>query len=716
MPCRSPWSVSLLGLVVLFASGCQRSTAVVVTATDVPAEASALLVSGSLEGRAFMSERFADPRAPFSLSLPAETRGVLRIDVSAQGAAELARGTGQVTLAGEARHDLQIPLQRTGLPKDDERCPNPAAPRWCWESPWPQGAHLRATWAFSADDVWAVGDRGAVLHFDGAAWRRLTGADFDDIFGVWGAAPDDVWFASDEGRVFRSRDGKTLEAGPYLKVDMSDTPPRLHSVFGSNKDDIWFTTYGRHILHTTDQGRNYKIYTNENANISEALWTDGKEVFVAAETIEGMATAGEVWQLMGGKFQTVYKSAAVRFGGVFGTAKEIFVTQTDGAVLRGDRTKTPVSFAPEMTGFGSSLGRPWAIGDTLYAPSCCGNILRRSAGAWSTLKTLPTRMLAVSGVDAGRAFAVGEGGAITALSEGAFKSVFPGEETERLTWDLGAIFGTGDKSLWAGGPYTLRKDEAGWKKVQRSEVVAGGRSIEGMWGSGDKDIFAVGVRGLALRYDGAQWNRVEGAKAETDLLDVFGLGQEVWAVGTLRSPQPQRGEIYRYDRGTGRFVLEEALTVESELHGLWGASPDDLWAVGGHPREDKPLVFRKQGGKWTQETRYPGKHRVYTVWGRGAQDVWFAGSLDADGLFTHYDAGTWREVPTGLWYGAIYHMNGLPGGVAAAVGRGGDIAMLNGREWSKAQSGTFASLNSVAVVGKTLYVAGAAGNILRLRE
>jgi hypothetical protein len=60
---------------------------------------------------------------------------------------------------------------------------------WRFVRPLPERTH--ALWASGPADVWAVGEHGLVMHWDGARWseRRLTG----DLRSIWGRARDDVW-------------------------------------------------------------------------------------------------------------------------------------------------------------------------------------------------------------------------------------------------------------------------------------------------------------------------------------------------------------------------------------------------------------------------------------------------------------------------------------------------------------------------------------------
>lgn len=50
-----------------------------------------------------------------------------------------------------------------------------------------------SVYGFSGSDVYAVGDAGLILHYDGAAWTRIESGTTQPLFGLWGASGDDVW-------------------------------------------------------------------------------------------------------------------------------------------------------------------------------------------------------------------------------------------------------------------------------------------------------------------------------------------------------------------------------------------------------------------------------------------------------------------------------------------------------------------------------------------
>lgn len=75
--------------------------------------------------------------------------------------------------------------------------------RWSRQQPSGHVATLTTVWGTSANDVYAGGAGGVVLHFDGSAWSQL-GQPLHDVWGqlelhaLWGSSPDDLYAAAIE--------------------------------------------------------------------------------------------------------------------------------------------------------------------------------------------------------------------------------------------------------------------------------------------------------------------------------------------------------------------------------------------------------------------------------------------------------------------------------------------------------------------------------------
>jgi hypothetical protein len=67
----------------------------------------------------------------------------------------------------------------------------------------PTQSRLRAVWGTAANDVFAVGDSGVALRFDGATWRAFPKPTARDLRALWGRGPTDVYAVGDSGTVLR---------------------------------------------------------------------------------------------------------------------------------------------------------------------------------------------------------------------------------------------------------------------------------------------------------------------------------------------------------------------------------------------------------------------------------------------------------------------------------------------------------------------------------
>lgn len=66
-------------------------------------------------------------------------------------------------------------------------------------------ANLTAVWANRSDDVWAVGAGGVVLRWNGRTWNAVSSGTSMDLLAVWGTGSGDVWIAGILGTLLRAR-------------------------------------------------------------------------------------------------------------------------------------------------------------------------------------------------------------------------------------------------------------------------------------------------------------------------------------------------------------------------------------------------------------------------------------------------------------------------------------------------------------------------------
>lgn len=100
--------------------------------------------------------------------------------------------------------------------------------------PAPIAHPLSAIHGSSPSNVWATGQGGTLLHFDGQAWQRVLPQSFtaaSPLYGVWGSSANDVWAVGPDAGVMHS-DGtgwttSTAASGPMTAVS------------GTGPQDVW---------------------------------------------------------------------------------------------------------------------------------------------------------------------------------------------------------------------------------------------------------------------------------------------------------------------------------------------------------------------------------------------------------------------------------------------------------------------------------------------
>lgn len=232
------------------------------------------------------------------------------------------------------------------------------------------------------------------------------------------------------------------------------------------------------------------------------------------------------------------------------------------------------------------------------------------------------------------------------------------------------------------------------------------------WGPSASDVYAVGgapSAGVMMHFDGKTWSPVE-LPAGTPLL-AWGYGfsaSDITFVGDA-------GTILHFDGAT--FTPQSSGTTE-DLWGVWGAAPDDLWAVGGSGQKGAvPTLLHFDGAGWsasvTPTLQKANVNAFFKVWGTSASNVYVVGQR---GTVLHNDGASWKEELVGasddlisLWGTDAQH-------VFAVGGRGnGIVSRFDGKEWRTQSLAPLPGLNGVFVrTPGVVHVVGITGTIAEI--
>ena len=93
-------------------------------------------------------------------------------------------------------------------------------------------ATLRSVWGSSATDAWAVGILGTIAHYDGKVWNVTKTGESYSLNDVWGAGPKDVYAVGTSGTILHWD-------GTSWTEHASGTSTSLNSVWGPDANTVY---------------------------------------------------------------------------------------------------------------------------------------------------------------------------------------------------------------------------------------------------------------------------------------------------------------------------------------------------------------------------------------------------------------------------------------------------------------------------------------------
>ena len=553
--------------------------------------------------------------------------------------------------------------------------------KWCWENPLPQGNQLQAVWGSAADAVWAVGELGVILHWDGASWKGAGSGTTRRLDGLWGSGAGDVWAVGVMGTVLHY-------SGATWQNTASNTTYDLMDVWGSTRSDVWAVG---------DPGTPGNL-----SHYSGGSW--GRESFPGTEMLQGVwgSADDDVWTV--GAWGKIYRytgsswqehasglGASDDLFGVWGSgAGDVWavgtgITRFNGTSWQNQNVQTPTLHSV----FGFSANDAWAVGDS-------GTIRRWQGSIWTTdTSGTEARLLSVWGASPDDVWAVGQWGTILRRVDATWTAASRG-----TTAGLNAVWGINGQSAWAVGESgTILKRNAGpWPE----ESSGTNSRLNAVWGSSATDVWAVGESGIILhRIDAGLWTS-GGSFTASELFGIGGSGEnDVWAVGA-------GGAIGHYD-GTGWSSDPSGGT--KDLYAAWSAGPSEAWAVGA---DGSILAYTTSWSQQPSGTAYD----LLDVRGRSGTDVWAVGK---NGAILHYNGFSWTDSAQGAWSQYDFHsVFPVSGNEVYVVGQtrqvDGDGVLLyyNGNTWSQMTCGSTNALRGIwGTDADGIWIAGEGGAILR---
>ena len=222
--------------------------------------------------------------------------------------------------------------------------------------PTDEGRHLEAVWGLSETEVWTGGYSGTVVFFDGTSWELQEDPEIA-YFSFWGSSSSSVWGVGGAG----SWGGAQEFDGSEWTEAVDFTSGALVDVIGFASDDIWALV----------QDGRFQHYDGSE-------WSDVEDVKPRASYMYGLwgAYAADIWAVgtaihhyNGGHWSVIEESVTATLRDAWGTSTDdVWAVGTYGIVMHWDGSEwTEIDHGlTEEHLYGvwvSADGQVWAVGN-----------------------------------------------------------------------------------------------------------------------------------------------------------------------------------------------------------------------------------------------------------------------------------------------------------------------------------------------------------------
>lgn len=221
-------------------------------------------------------------------------------------------------------------------------------------------------WGASATDVFAVGDNGTIIHYDGSSWSPQVSGTSAALYAVWGTSGSDVFAVGGSSGTILHYDGTTWSPQTSPLTDS------LSGVWGTSGTNVFAVGYNGAIIHY--DGTSWSVQASGGPWLMDVWGTSGSDVFAV-----GMV--GTVLHYDGSAWTSLPTGTSDPFYGVWGAgSSDVFGVGTGFTIYHYDGT----NWNPQSTGIPEPQLAVWGTtGSNVFAAGNGGTILRYDGTSWT---------------------------------------------------------------------------------------------------------------------------------------------------------------------------------------------------------------------------------------------------------------------------------------------------------------------------------------------
>lgn len=527
-----------------------------------------------------------------------------------------------------------------------------------WEHPFPQSNDLRRMWGFPDGTLYAVGDAGTVVHYDGAFWTIVDVPTREDLHGIWASSPTNVYAAGFKGSLLH------FDGVEWIRVRTPSTTD-LYAVWASASDDVFIAGAGGTVWNLRN-GKSFAYHITSGGRF-RAMWGYGhNEVYVGGSNSALFRFDGSAWVRIDIGV-TLFGDIEIR--DMWGPAPDSlsFVADRNIIWFEGTTWNAIATISPNVYGqWGFSLDDQVAVsagtsthlvageyvfysttteeplfdvwgraGDDCFAVGRYGNIAHFDGNGWSAINRGPTEDLRDMNIVNTHALAVGAKGTILRRVGSTWN-----DESVGVGYDLSGVWVDEDGLAFAVGRYSddgfqwrqavLTNESGVWTNVG---AVGDASRYFDVWGSSSTDVHVVGWGGEMVHYNGSTWSEAMPDSGDVAMLRcVSGTSSSnIIAVGRTNDLD---GFIARYD---GNSWQNTVIANVEDLNGVWVENAASAFAVG-----NLGVILQFDGSSWKRMSSGTSE-ALFSVDGTSASNVYAVGWA---GTILHYDGEAWHRLVT----------------------------------------------------------------------
>ncbi|MCP4350868.1 MAG: BACON domain-containing protein [Desulfobacterales bacterium] len=186
--------------------------------------------------------------------------------------------------------------------------------------------YLRNVWGNSENNVFAVGEQGTILHYDGneqGIWTEMETRTSADLRSIWGSSGNNIFAVSKQGAILRY-DGTNWETMPVTTLNS------LYDIWGISENNVFTVggTWNSFIIFHYDGNIWTEMPTDVLKNIPFSIWGSSRNnVFAVGDSGMIIHYAGSIWKKMDSNTSKYLRS-------IWGSSRNnVFAVGVDGTIL-----------------------------------------------------------------------------------------------------------------------------------------------------------------------------------------------------------------------------------------------------------------------------------------------------------------------------------------------------------------------------------------------